>query len=174
MNKSCIQSLQDRFANLSEEWTLACEIFGNVQTQDLALSPKALSGLANYTFALCERIETFEEQLGSVTMTRPQRFARLVHQSPIMSEYYDDAKGMMRIEAIWKDFETLPKRNQVMLTFMLLVWHPIEHRYPPIETFSVLQDIESLTESDKKIIADWMDSPFLVVDDNGNVIDDSE
>lgn len=166
---SRIQILQDRFAELSEEWALACEIFGHVQSKDLSLSEQASSGLATYAFTLSNRIEKFEEHLRSLNMTRLQRFENLVQQSVVLKKYYNPHKQMMEIEAIWKDFEHLPVQEQAMLTFMILVWNPFEHRYPPIEAFSVLQEAESLTENDKKIIEDWLDHPFLVMDDKGEV-----
>lgn len=169
MKRSHLRTLQDQHAELSDKWSFLCEIFGDVLTGDIVLSKKGSNGLACFAHAMSSQIESFSERFNVLDKTALQRFSSLVEQSDVMSRYYNASKQMIRVEKVWKEFKTLSRREQTLITFMFLVWNPIEHRYPHLKEFSVLRDAQHLLPEDKHMISKWLEDPFLVMDAKGNI-----
>lgn len=166
-------SLKNDSLNLSDEWAYLCETIGEVLTGEGKLPEQTSEGLAVIAYSLGDRTKAFEQRLRAIRQTPKQRFSDMIQRCPMMSQYYDEAKEELLIEKLWEGFESLQVREKIMLTFVLMVWNPlVRHttRSPlsPSHAFFVLRGVRYLLPEDKRLIVEWIENPFHVLDDQGS------
>lgn len=167
--KSRLRSLRDQYSDLRDQWSYVCHAIGDILTGEEQLEGEASDGLAVFVYSLGDQIRAFDRQLSEIHQSPHERFASLAYRCPVVARYYDESKNMLKIEQVWKDFESKSIREQTMLTFLIMVWNPVEHVYPPVHAFSVLREVQHLEPMEKELILEWIANPFTVMDDKGNL-----
>lgn len=165
-----ILKIQDEFEAISVELECVLEVSAQVLSDDIELSPRSKVGLASLVYSMLDRAKAFEFHLSQLQEKPLQRFIHFILRHGTLVKYFDEKKVMLRIKDIWEDFPDMSKQDRFLVTFMIMIWNPPNHRYPKTKKFRFLSELQHLNEAEQQFILDWARDPFYVNDEKGRLI----
>lgn len=164
-----IIQFKDRFAHLSDELSFLHEVAAGVLLEEIPLSKKGISGLATLLYSLVDEVESMDRCFQQYDKSDWDRFLELVQSNEVLTRYFQDDWSRMSMEKIWSEYDEMTDNEKFLVAFMIMVYNPPEHKFPPFQEFLAFGKFHKLTPLDQQIILEWASDPFWVCDASGNV-----